>query len=59
MKIAIAGCGPGGLASALLLKRAGHDVTLYDQFAAPRALGSGLLIQPSGQAVLAQLGLFE
>ena len=59
MKIAIAGCGPGGLASALLLKRAGHDVTLYDQFAAPRALGSGLLIQPSGQAVLAQLGLLE
>lgn len=59
MKIAIAGCGPGGLASALFLKQSGHDVTLYDQFAAPRALGSGLLIQPSGQAVLAQLGLLE
>ena len=59
MKIAIAGCGPGGLASALFLKQSGHDVTLYDQFAAPRALGSGLLIQPSGQAVLAQLGLLK
>lgn len=59
MKIAIAGCGPGGLASALFLKHVGHDVTLYDQFSAPRALGSGLLIQPSGQAVLAQLGLLE
>lgn len=59
MKIAIAGCGPGGLASALLLHRAGHDVTLYDQFERPRPLGSGLLIQPSGQAVLDKLGLLE
>jgi salicylate hydroxylase len=59
MRIAIAGCGPGGLASALSLKQAGHDVTIYDQFAAPRALGSGLLIQPSGQAILAQLGLLD
>jgi salicylate hydroxylase len=59
MKIAIAGCGPGGLASALFLKRAGHQVTLFDQFDKPRPLGSGLLIQPSGQEVLAQLGLLE
>lgn len=59
MKIAVAGCGPGGLASALLLHRAGHDVTLYDQFEKPRPLGSGLLIQPSGQMVLEQLGLLD
>jgi salicylate hydroxylase len=57
MKIAITGCGPGGLASALFLHRAGHDVTLFDQFGRPRPLGSGLLIQPSGQMVLEQLGL--
>ena len=59
MEIAIAGCGPAGLASALFLKRDGHAVTLFDQFDTPRPLGSGLLIQPSGQQVLAELGLLE
>jgi salicylate hydroxylase len=56
-RIAVIGCGPGGLASALFLHRAGHDVTLFDQFDTPRPLGSGLLIQPSGQVVLQKLGL--
>ena len=56
-EIAIAGCGPAGLAAALLLARAGHHVTLFDRFPEPRPLGSGLMLQPSGMAVLAQLGL--
>jgi salicylate hydroxylase len=59
MRIAVVGCGPGGLASALFLHRAGHEVTLYDQFDQPKPLGSGLLIQPSGQEVLEQLGLLD
>lgn len=59
MHIAIAGCGPAGLASALFLKRDGHEVTLFDQFDKPRPMGSGLLIQPSGQQVLAELGLLD
>ena len=59
MHIAIAGCGPAGLASALFLKRDGHVVTVFDQFDAPRPMGSGLLIQPSGQQVLAELGLLD
>ncbi len=53
------GCGPGGMAAALLLHRAGHDVTLFERFVDPRPLGSGLLVQPSGQAVLARLGLLD
>lgn len=56
-EIAIAGCGPAGLAAALALHRQGHRVTLFDRFAAPRALGSGLMLQPSGMAVLTALGL--
>lgn len=57
LDIAIAGCGPAGLAAALLLHRAGHRVTLYDRFETPQPLGSGLMIQPTGLAVLDRLGL--
>lgn len=56
-RIAIVGCGPAGLAAALLLARDGHAVELFDRFDAPRPLGSGLMLQPSGMAVLAALGL--
>ena len=55
--IAIAGCGPAGLAAALLLHRQGHKVTLFERFDQPRPIGSGLMIQPSGLAVLDALGL--
>ena len=57
--VAIAGCGPAGLAAALLLDRDGHKVTLFERFDTPRPIGSGLMIQPTGLAVLARLGLAE
>jgi salicylate hydroxylase len=57
--IAIIGCGPAGLAAALLLARQGHSVHIYDRFISPGPVGSGLMIQPSGMAVLAALGLAE
>ncbi|MFK7939862.1 MAG: FAD-dependent oxidoreductase [Roseovarius sp.] len=59
LKIGIAGAGIGGLALAAGLAQAGHDVTVYDQFDAPRPVGSGLVIQPVGQAVLARIGALE
>jgi salicylate hydroxylase len=59
LDIAVAGCGPAGLATALLLARDGHRVTLYERFDAPRPVGSGLMIQPTGLAVLDRLGLAE
>jgi 2-polyprenyl-6-methoxyphenol hydroxylase-like FAD-dependent oxidoreductase len=59
LEIAVAGCGPAGLAAALLLHRDGHRVTLFERFEAPRPLGSGLMIQPTGMAVLDSLGLGE
>lgn len=58
-RIAIAGCGPAGLAAALLLHRAGHDVTLFERFETPQPIGSGLMLQPTGMAVLDRLGLAE
>ncbi|UIP06434.1 FAD-dependent monooxygenase [Erythrobacter sp. SDW2] len=57
LSIAIAGCGPAGLAAALLLHRHGHDVTLFERFDEPRPIGSGLMLQPSGLAVLDALDL--
>ncbi len=55
--IGIAGCGPAGLSAALFLHRSGHRVTLVDQLDAPQPIGSGLVLQPTGVAVLAALGL--
>lgn len=57
MLIAIAGCGIAGLASALLLAREGHRIVMFERFETPRPLGSGLIIQPTGLAVLRQMGL--
>lgn len=56
-RIAIAGCGPCGLAAALLLARDGHEPVLFERFETPRPIGSGLMIQPAGLAVLQELGL--
>lgn len=56
MKIGIAGCGIGGLAAAALLAQDGHNVEVFDRFETPRPLGSGLVIQPVGQAVLEACG---
>ncbi len=57
--IAIVGCGVAGQAAALLLHRAGHRVEIFERFETPRPIGAGLLIQPTGQAVLERLGLLD
>lgn len=59
LNIGIAGAGIGGLAAAALLFDRGHKVTVFDQFDAPRPVGSGLVIQPVGQAVLEMIGVRE
>lgn len=57
LDIGIAGAGIAGLASAALLARQGHTVTLFDQFGTAGPVGSGLMLQETGLAVLAALGL--
>jgi 2-polyprenyl-6-methoxyphenol hydroxylase-like FAD-dependent oxidoreductase len=47
------------LAAAAFLARAGHDVRVFERFDRPRPVGAGLLLQPTGLACLAQLGLDE
>ena len=55
-RIGIVGAGIGGLAAAALLARRGHAVTVVERFATPQPLGSGLVVQPVGLAVLDALG---
>ncbi|SMX36954.1 FAD-dependent oxidoreductase [Octadecabacter ascidiaceicola] len=59
MRIAIIGAGMGGLTAASLLADQGHDITIFDQFDTPKPVGSGLVIQPVGQQVLAEIGALE
>jgi 2-polyprenyl-6-methoxyphenol hydroxylase-like FAD-dependent oxidoreductase len=47
------------MAAAVLLARAGAEVTLLDRAAQIRAVGAGILLQPNGLAVLRGLGLDE
>ena len=59
LRIGVVGAGTGGLASALLLARDGHDVEVVERVVDPRPIGAGILLQPLGQAVLMDLGLAD
>lgn len=59
MRVAIIGAGNGGLTAASLLADQGHDISLFDQFDSPKPVGSGLVIQPVGQDVLAEIGALD
>jgi 2-polyprenyl-6-methoxyphenol hydroxylase-like FAD-dependent oxidoreductase len=56
LDIAIAGCGVAGLSVAALLRAQGARVVIFDQFESPRPLGSGIIMQPVGMAVLDEIG---
>jgi 2-polyprenyl-6-methoxyphenol hydroxylase-like FAD-dependent oxidoreductase len=57
LSIGIGGAGIGGLAAGAFLKRAGHEVVVFDYLDRPRPLGSGIILQPVGMRVLEALGL--
>lgn len=53
--IAVVGAGPAGLAIGRALAAAGRPVEIFDQFEAPRPVGSGLMLQPVGLAAVRAL----
>lgn len=57
MKIGIVGSGIAGTCAAWLLQQQGHQVTLFEQAPQFRPVGAGILLQPSGQRILQQLGI--
>lgn len=57
LDIAVAGCGIAGLACAALLRKAGHRVVVFDRLETPQPIGSGLILQPVGLAVLDEIGI--
>jgi 2-polyprenyl-6-methoxyphenol hydroxylase-like FAD-dependent oxidoreductase len=59
LDIAVVGCGVAGQAASILLADAGHQVAIFERFAEPRPIGAGLLLQPTGLAVLRALGLAD
>lgn len=57
MKIAIVGYGTAGQATAILLSKQGHDVTVFERSPTLGPVGAGFLLQPTGLGVLARMGL--
>lgn len=59
MRVIIAGAGIAGLATAVALAKAGHDVTVMERFGANHALGSGITLIGPAIRVLDRLGLYD
>ncbi len=58
-RVAVVGFGMAGATSAYLLAKAGHAVTLFERAPIVSAVGAGILLQMSGQAILRHLGVLD
>jgi 2-polyprenyl-6-methoxyphenol hydroxylase-like FAD-dependent oxidoreductase len=59
LRIGIVGAGTAGLASAIALAKAGHEVHVLEKHRALTSRGAGVLIQPQGVHALDELGVGE
>lgn len=57
MRVVVVGAGLGGLAAAIAVRRAGHDVLVFERAGALRETGAGIAIMPNGVRALDALGL--
>ena len=59
MKIGINGGGIGGMAAAIALRQAGHDVEVYEQATSYGRVGADINLTPNAVRALASLGVLE
>ncbi|MEU6350757.1 FAD-dependent monooxygenase [Streptomyces sp. NPDC047072] len=59
MRAIVVGAGIGGLAAAVSLRRAGHEVTLVEQTPRFTELGAGIQLAPNATRELRRLGLLD
>jgi 2-polyprenyl-6-methoxyphenol hydroxylase-like FAD-dependent oxidoreductase len=57
VKVLVAGAGIGGLAAAIAIRRAGHEVEVLERAPVLREVGAGVAIWPNGNRALADLGM--
>ena len=57
LKIAIAGGGIGGMAAAIALRKAGHDVEVFEQATDYRRIGADINLTPNAVHALDSLGV--
>src|SRR5215467_12594139 len=57
--VVVVGAGPAGAATAILLARRGHRVTLFDRARFPRDKVCGEYLSPEASRILDRLGVLE
>jgi len=59
MRVIVIGAGIGGLAATLTLRRAGLEVSVFEQAPQLREIGAGIQISPNATRILYRLGLAD
>ena len=59
MRALVVGGGIGGLATAIAVRHAGHDVVVFERAQALAAVGAGIALSPNAMAALERLGIAD